>query len=119
MTFHSVPRSIPSPSSSIIEIGPLSIHAYGVMIALGVIAAVWLAGKRLEERGVGTRDDMSAIALWAVGAGIIGARLYHVVTDWSSFESDLGRIVQIWKGGLGIPGGLLFGVPVGLYVAKR
>jgi prolipoprotein diacylglyceryl transferase len=73
----------------------------------------------MEAAGTGTRDDMSAIALWAVGAGIIGARLYHVVTDWSSFDGDLGRIVQIWKGGLGIPGGLMFGVPVGLYVGKR
>ena len=111
--------SIPSPSGGVLDIGPLSIHAYGLMIALGVLAAVWLAGRRLEQAHVGTRDDMGSIAIWGVGAGIVGARLYHVVTDWSSFSDDLPRIVQIWKGGLGIPGGLLLGIPAGLWAAKR
>ncbi len=111
--------SIPSPSNNSIDIGPLSLNIYGLMIALGVVAAVWLFGRRLEERGVGTRDDASAIAVWAVLAGVIGARLYHVVTDWEKFEDDLGAIPAIWEGGLGIPGGLLLGIPVGMYVARR
>ena len=111
--------SIPSPSFDSIELGPFSLNMYGLMIALGVVAAVWLFGRRLEERRVGTRDDASSIAIWAVLAGVIGARLYHVATDWDLFADDLGRIPQIWKGGLGIPGGLLLGVPVGLYMAKR
>ncbi len=115
----SVIASIPSPSFNSIDIGPFSLNLYGLMIALGVVAAVWLFGRRLEERGVGTRDDASSIAVWAVLAGVIGARLYHVATDWDLFADDLGRIPQIWKGGLGIPGGLLFGVPVGLYFAKK
>ena len=115
----SMVASIPSPSFNSIDIGPLSLNLYGLMIALGVVAAVWLFGRRLEEREVGTRDDASSIAIWAVLAGVIGARLYHVVTDWDLFADDLGRIPQIWKGGLGIPGGLLLGVPVGLYMAKR
>jgi len=111
--------SIPSPSTNSIDIGPLSLNIYGLMIALGVVAAVWLFGRRLEERGVGTRDDASAIAVWAVLAGVVGARLYHVVTDWEKFEDDLGAIPAIWEGGLGIPGGLLLGIPVGMYVARR
>lgn len=111
--------SIPSPSFNSIDIGPLSINLYGLFIALGVVAAIWLFGRRLEERGAGTRDDASAIGLWAVLAGVIGARLYHVATDWHRFEDDLGKIPAIWEGGLGIPGGLLVGVPVGLYVAHR
>ncbi len=111
--------SIPSPSFNSFDIGPLSLNLYGLMIALGVVAAVWLFGRRLEERGVGTRDDASSIAIWAVLAGVIGARLYHVATDWDLFADNLGRIPQIWKGGLGIPGGLLAGVPVGLYLSKR
>jgi prolipoprotein diacylglyceryl transferase len=110
---------IPSPSFNSIEIGPFSLNLYGLMIALGVVAAVWLFGRRLEERQVGTRDDASSIAIWAVLAGVIGARLYHVATDWDLFADDLGRIPQIWKGGLGIPGGLVAGTLVGLYVAKR
>ena len=83
------PASIPSPSSGSLEIGPLSLHLYGVMIALGVIAAVWLAGRRAEEAGAGTRDDIAAMAVWAVVAGVIGARLYHVVTDWEKFQRRL------------------------------
>ena len=111
--------SIPSPSSGALKIGPLSIHAYGLMIALGVIAAVWLLGRRLEAKGEGTRDDASAIAVWAVAAGVVGSRLYHVVTDWSTFSHDLGRIPQIWRGGLGIPGGILFGTLAAAWAFRR
>ena len=57
--------------------------------------------------------------MWAVAAGIIGARLYHVVTDWARFDDDLGAIPKIWEGGLGIPGGLVLGIGVGLSVARR
>lgn len=111
--------AIPSPSSGTLEIGPLKLNAYGLMIALGVVAAVWLAGRRLEQRGIGTRDDISEMALWAVPAGVIGARLYHVVTDWSRFSDNPGDIVKIWEGGLGIWGGIALGVIVGLWVIKR
>jgi prolipoprotein diacylglyceryl transferase len=111
--------SIPSPSFNSIDIGPISLNLYGLMIALGVVAAVWLFGRRLEERGVGTRDDASAIAIWAVLAGVVGARLYHVVTDYDRFRNDWASIPAIWEGGLGIPGGLLLGIPVGLYLARQ
>ena len=111
--------SIPSPASGVLVIGPLRLTAYGVMIALGIVAAVSLAGRRLESSRAGTRDDMASIALWAVVAGVVGARLYHVATDWSRFSNDLGRVPLIWKGGLGIPGGLLAGVVVGAVVARR
>ncbi len=113
------PAGIPSPSGGVLEIGPLSIHAYGLMIALGVVAGVWLIGRRLEARGAGTRDDASAMAVWGVLAGVVGARLYHVATDWDAFSDDPIRIVQIWKGGLGIPGGLLVGIIVGLWASRR
>ncbi len=86
------------------------------MIALGVIAGVWLFGRRLEQKGIGTRDDANAIAIWGVLAGVIGARLYHVITDWERFDGNYGDIVKIWEGGLGIPGGMLAGVLVGAYV---
>jgi prolipoprotein diacylglyceryl transferase len=111
--------SIPSPSSGTLTIGPLTLNAYGALIALGVIVAVWVFGRRLEQRGIGTRDDASAIALWAVPAGVIGARLYHVVTDWDRFADNPGKIIEVWKGGLGIWGGIAVGVLVGVLVAKR
>jgi prolipoprotein diacylglyceryl transferase len=114
-----LPASIPSPSGSGISIGPLNLRMYGLMIALGVIAAVWLCGRLFEEKGVGTKDDAGSIAMWGVIAGVIGSRLYHVATDWDRFSDDLAAIPQIWKGGLGIPGGLIGGVLAGWYQAKR
>jgi prolipoprotein diacylglyceryl transferase len=111
--------SIPSPSSGRLEIGPLSLNAYGLMIALGVVAAVWLFGRRLEERNIGTRDDANAIGVWGVVAGVIGARLYHVFTDWHRFEGNWFDVVKVWEGGLGIPGGMLAGVLAGVYVGHR
>ncbi|HWL43792.1 MAG TPA: prolipoprotein diacylglyceryl transferase [Ilumatobacter sp.] len=111
--------SIPSPSFDRISIGPLNLRLYGLMIALGVIAAVWLFGKRLEERGYGTRDDASAIGMWGVAGGVVGARLYHVVTDWHRFKDNLGDIPKIWEGGLGVPGGIALGVVVGVYAGRQ
>lgn len=111
--------SLPSPGSSSLNIGPLELRAYGLMIALGVLAAAWLFGRRLTTIGIGGSEDASAVLIWAVPAGVIGARLYHVATEWDRFSDAPGDIVKIWKGGLGIPGGLLLGVVVGIVVARR
>jgi len=98
----------------------LRLNAYGLMIALGVIAAVWVFGRRMEHMGIGTRDDAASIAIWAVAAGVIGARLYHIVTSWSSdFSNHPIDMLKVWQGGLGIPGGLLAGVLVGVWRVYR
>lgn len=110
--------SIPSPGSKAIELGPVSLRAYGLMIALGVLAAVELARRRFAAKGLDP-DHVSAIALWAVPAGLIGARLYHVITDWKRFRGDWWSAVEIWHGGLGVPGGILAGTLVGVWVARR
>jgi prolipoprotein diacylglyceryl transferase len=110
---------IPSPGSAAIHIGPLQLRAYGLMIALGVIIAVRIWGKRMTLIGVGGPEEAASIATWAVPAGVIGARLYHVATEWDRFSDDLGSIVKVWKGGLGIPGGILLGTIVAVAVAKK
>ena len=110
--------SIPSPSSNALHIGPFQLRAYGLMIALGVVAAVWLTGRRLEQQGIGTREDMSAIALFAVPAGVVGSRIYHVITDWKSFRGDWWRAFKIWEGGLGIWGAIALGA-VGAWIGCR
>ena len=110
--------SIPSPGSDSLSIFGLELRFYGLMIALGVLAAVEITRRRQAARG-GDPDDWSSIAMWAVPAGLIGARLYHVITDWRRFEDDWLEVFNIRAGGLGIPGGVLLGTLVGLYVAKR
>jgi len=106
--------SIPSPSSG--KLGPLNM--YGLMIALAVLAGIEIARVRWRARG-GDPDDIYAIAFLAVPAGLIGARLYHLATDWRSYEGRWGDAAKIWEGGLGIPGGLALGVGVGVWVAYR
>jgi prolipoprotein diacylglyceryl transferase len=111
--------SIPSPSRGVIPLGPLDLHAYGLMIAMGVVAAVSLASHRLEARG-GDPGLISSIAIWAVPGGLIGARLYHVATDWYRFDHGHWLdVFKVWEGGLGIWGGVLGGVLVGAWVARR
>ncbi len=110
--------ALPSPSFNSIDLGPFELRFYGVAIALGVLLAVALASSRWERRG-GDPRDVSAVALWAVPAGLLGARLYHVITDWRRFEGRRIETLYVWQGGLGIPGGLIVGVLVGYVVARR
>jgi len=72
---------IPSPSSNGISLGALHLRAYGLLIAMGVFAAVWLADRRWQARG-GEPGTLTSIAVWAVPGGLIGARLYHIATDY-------------------------------------
>ena len=89
-----------------------------MMIALGALTAVAWSRRRHAARG-GDPEDMSTIALWAVPAGLVGSRLYHVATDWRSFQGRWEDVPALWQGGLGIPGGLMAGVAVGVLVARR
>jgi len=113
--------AIPSPSSDAIHLGPLQLRAYGLCIALGVWAAVVVTARRYAKRG-GDPGLITTIAIWAVPAGIIGARLYHVATDYQLYFSA-GKhpldALKIWDGGLGIWGGILLGVAAGAWVAHR
>jgi prolipoprotein diacylglyceryl transferase len=110
--------ALPSPSFRALDLGPIELRFYGLSIALGVLLAVALASSRWERRG-GDPKHVSAIATWAVPAGLVGARLYHVATDWRRFEGRWIEVLHVWKGGLGIPGGLLAGVLSGYVVARR
>jgi len=119
MTIEFLLAVIPSPSSGSIHLGPLRLNAYGLMIAIGVIAAVRIAGRRAENKGVGTTEDISSIAMWAVPAGVLGGRAYHVLTDYERFQGHWFDAIKIWQGGLGIWGGVTAGVAVGWWCARR
>jgi prolipoprotein diacylglyceryl transferase len=111
--------SIPSPSSGDVSVGGVELHAYGVMLLLGILAAVWLTGIRWTRRG-GDWDLVFRVAMWGVAGGVVGARLYHVVTSWSEVPDPKWQgVFEIWEGGLGIWGGILGGVLAGAWVVRR
>jgi prolipoprotein diacylglyceryl transferase len=110
--------SIPSPSSSTVEIGPLSIHFYGLTLLVAIAAAVAITGIRWTRRG-GDWDLIFRCAVWGVAFGIVGARLYHVITSWNELPDEWWGPFAIWKGGLGVWGGIGLGTIVGAIVAKR
>ena len=110
--------SLPSPPGDAIHIGAFQLRAYGLCIALGVLAAIWIAQRRWSDRG-GDPNDISRLAGWSVLAGLVGARLYHLITDHQRFEGRWLHAFAIWEGGLGIPGGLIAGVLTGAWIAHR
>jgi prolipoprotein diacylglyceryl transferase len=117
-TISFVLAAIPAPPGEGIHLGPLEIRAYGLAIAVGVITAVTVAQRRWAARG-GNPDDIAKLATWSVIAGLAGARLYHVLTDYQRFQGRWLDVLAVWKGGLGIPGGLVAGVVTGVVLARR
>ena len=112
--------SIPSPEISYIDLGPINLHFYALFILTGIILAVVLSDYRLHKRGA-ERGIMLDIALWAVPFGILGGRLFHVVThprDYFYQGADPLAIFYVWEGGLAIYGALLLGA-VGAYLGAR
>ncbi|OEU88366.1 prolipoprotein diacylglyceryl transferase [Streptomyces abyssalis] len=111
---------IPSPSAGEIHLGPVPLRGYAFCIILGVFVAVWLGGRRWVARGgrVGTVAD---IAVWAVPFGLVGGRLYHVITDYQLYFGE-GRnwldAFKIWDGGLGIWGAVALGA-LGAWIGCR
>ena len=111
---------IPSPSLSSFSVGPLTIHFYALCIITGIAAAIWIGRKRYANLG-GNPDDVSEVAIWAVPFGIIGGRIYHVITSPSQYFGSNGNPIdalRIWEGGLGIWGAISLGA-VGAYLYFR
>jgi prolipoprotein diacylglyceryl transferase len=111
---------IPSPSLSSFSVGPLTIHFYALCIITGIAAAIWIGRKRYANLG-GNPDDVSEVAIWAVPFGIIGGRIYHVITSPAQYFGANGNPVdalRIWEGGLGIWGAISLGA-VGAYLYFR
>ncbi|MFM6939967.1 MAG: prolipoprotein diacylglyceryl transferase [Rhodoluna sp.] len=112
--------SIPSPSVSSITVGPFVIHFYALFILAGIVLAIWMANNRLTKRG-GESGVAIDIALWAVPFGIVGGRIFHVLThlgDYFSEGADITAIFRIWEGGLAIYGAILFGL-LGAWIGAR
>ena len=99
---------------STIQLGPLTIHFYGLIIAVGMLLAVLYASKRSKEFGL-KEDDLIDGVLWVTPFAIICARLYYCVFEWDQYASNPISILYIWNGGLAIYGGVL-GAVIGLSV---
>ncbi len=110
--------SLPSPSSGTLELGPFTVHMYGLMLLAAIAVATYVCGRRWVARG-GDWDLVFRCAVWGVAGGIVGARLYHLVTSWSEVPDAWWGPFAIWKGGLGVWGGIAAGCLVGGIVAKR
>lgn len=111
--------SIPSPDSGTLEVGPLKLHIYGLLLAVGVVIAVKVAMVRWKKLG-GDPGDILDGAVFVVICGVIGARLYHVITDYQLFDDgDWANAFKVWKGGLSIWGAVLGGAVGLVYLARR
>jgi prolipoprotein diacylglyceryl transferase len=109
---------IPSPSSGVIDLGPLKVHMYGLMLLLGVAACTALTGVRWRRLG-GDWDLVFRVAVWGVALGVVGARAYHDLTSWNEVPRTWWGPFAVWQGGLGVWGGVLLGVLGGAFVLRR
>ncbi|WP_076823721.1 prolipoprotein diacylglyceryl transferase [Frankia sp. CcI49] len=112
--------AIPSPSRGVVHLGPVPLRAYALMIVIGIIVAVVVTARRLRARGV---DPVvaSEVAYWAVPFGIVGARIYHVVSSPEAYfgkDGDLVAVFEVWNGGLAIWGAVAGGA-LGAWIACR
>ncbi len=112
------PLFIPSPPFNTFSVGPLTIHVYALTMLTGIVAAYVIGRRRWVQRG-GTVESWEGIVLWAVPCGIIGARIYHVLTHWGDYFGP-GHLnpFAIWEGGIAMFGSLIGGV-IGAYIGAR
>ena len=114
------PASIPSPSQGVWYLGPFPIRAYALAILLGIVVALWMTTRRFIERG-GDADTVLEIGFWAVPFGILGGRIYHVLSSPDAYFGPNGnpaKVIAIWEGGLGIWGAIALGA-VGAWIGCR
>ncbi|MEJ7690987.1 MAG: prolipoprotein diacylglyceryl transferase [Nocardioidaceae bacterium] len=111
---------IPSPSQGVWHLGPLPIRGYALCIILGIVVAAWVGDRRWVQRG-GTAGAVGDVAIWAVPFGLVGGRLYHVLSDpelYFAAGKNPVTALYIWRGGLGIWGAIALGA-LGAYIGCR
>ena len=112
--------SLPSPAQGVWYVGPLPIRAYALCIIVGIVAAIWLGERRWVARG-GQPGAISDVSLWAIPFGVVGGRLYHVITDPQLYFTDgqnPWNAFAVWRGGLGIWGAIALGA-LGAWIGAR
>jgi prolipoprotein diacylglyceryl transferase len=110
--------AIPSPPTNVIRLGPLTVHIYGLCYVVAIVAAVAVCRRRWAARG-GDPDLVNDVALWGVPAGLVGGRLYFLLTTPGDSFAHWWGPFAVWQGGLGIWGGIALGTIVGLWRVRR
>ena len=120
MMLTALPLEIPSPTTGVWNLGPLPIRAYAMCILAGIVVAMWITSRRLATRG-GTPGQVLDISAWAVPFGIVGGRIYHLITSPQAYFGEGGNpwnAFRVWEGGLGIWGAIALGA-LGAYIGCR
>ncbi len=118
MTPFGVLAAIPSPAKGTVDLGPLTLHMYGLMLAIGVVVAARLADRRARRFAL-PEGAISEIATVTVIAGVVGARVYHLFTGYDWDEGGLAGAAKIWEGGLSIWGAVAGGAIGAIIMSKR
>ncbi|GAB3752724.1 prolipoprotein diacylglyceryl transferase [Yimella radicis] len=111
---------LPSPTTGVLWLGPIPLRGYALCILAGIVAAIWICGRRLRDRGYES-DHALNVAWWAVPFGIVGGRIYHVITSPQAYFGEGGKPLdafKIWQGGLGIWGAIALGA-LGAWIGCR
>ena len=109
---------IPSPRSGVVHLGPVPLHAYGLMLAIGVLTAAWVAERRWIARGH-AGADLSRLVVPIVVGGVVGARVYHLFTGYDWADGGIAGAFRVWEGGLSIWGAVAGGAVVAVVLARR
>jgi prolipoprotein diacylglyceryl transferase len=115
-----LPLEFPSPTTGVWNLGPLPVRAYAMCILAGIVVAIWMTQKRLATRG-GKPGQVLDISAWAVPFGIVGGRIYHLITSPQAYFGEGGNpwnAFKVWEGGLGIWGAIALGA-LGAYIGCR
>jgi phosphatidylglycerol:prolipoprotein diacylglycerol transferase len=107
-----------SPGAVALQLGPITIRWYGILMATAIGVGFWLAHREARRQKL-PADDILRVGQWAVIAGLVGARLYEVIFSWDYYGHYPEKIIAVWEGGLAIHGALIVGPLVGVYLARR
>ncbi|MBD8070766.1 prolipoprotein diacylglyceryl transferase [Bacillus sp. PS06] len=101
-----------------LELGPIAIHWYGLIIGVGAMLGLYIAVRESVRRGL-HKDTFVDLVLFAIPIAIISARAYYVIFKWDYYSQHPGQIIQIWEGGLAIHGGLIGAILTAVVFAKK
>ena len=102
----------------LIRLGPLTIHTYGFLIAVGFLVGIWLAVLQARKEGISS-DRIVDLSFYILLAAIIGSRLFFILVNYGHYLKNPADIIKIWEGGLVFYGGVLLAVPTAIWYVKK